>query len=91
MDSFGQIQTTYAQHGLVRAEDHYLATHPNQSSGLQEIRITKAELIAAGYDITNLDTIVIAFRNSVWNTDASLGGTGWAAIGEIKFYDFKLY
>ncbi len=90
MDAYGQIQTTYETHGLVRVES-YEATNTNAESGWQTIHIGKADLIAAGYKITDLSTVVIAFRNSVWNTDASLGTTGWAAIGQMQFCDFKVY
>lgn len=90
MDAYGQIQTTYEEKGLIRVES-YEATNPNNESGYQIIHISKEDLTAAGYDITDLDKVVIAFRNSVWNTDASLGTTGWAAICSISFCDFKLY
>ena len=91
MDSFGQIQTSYANHGLVRVAEPYEARNPGAESGWQIIHITKAELTAAGYDITNLDTIVFAFRNAIYNLDSSIGSTGWAGIGAISFCDFKVY
>ena len=91
LDGYGQIHTTYESKGLTRVSESYLANKANNYAGWQRIHITKAELTAAGYDVTNLTTVAFAFRNSVWNTDSSLGTTGWSAIGEAKFADFKVY